>query len=414
MYNNERKNEIKITLEKTNYFPGETMNVIVDIKSKDNINFNSLKISYTIKQIEYWENGNNIKENKSTLCGDFNNPKKDNFKDKNNYNENIVLSEEQTITNFNNFSNLLNNLKKNELSIALKINLPKDMRPSFEWNKDNDIFCFARTMLSMYIGELKSYTYNYLFIQKKCPMTINEINLQKTIGKEAFIFFWENDNIKFDIYSKKDALALYNNCQLQLKIDKSKLKSELISINLAFKRKIKFMIKGKQSVFDNTSDFTENLWEEKIDLNNKENNFDLKYEIQLVDNERVLRKKKLKFNHDLNISNKNYLTYLMPSYDGSNIKCEYFLKIKPVFEGNNIHVTEFPINFNLFQEENSLTKDAINEINRIFLEVNGQIVNENNSLDNTISNMNGGSNYSLPGEDTLKQYYSNKNNFSNI
>ena len=41
------------------------MNVIVDIKSKDNINFNSLKISYTIKQIEYWENGNNIKENKS-------------------------------------------------------------------------------------------------------------------------------------------------------------------------------------------------------------------------------------------------------------------------------------------------------------------------------------------------------------
>ncbi len=183
---------------------------------------------------------------------------------------------------------------------------------------------------------------------------------------------------------------------------------------MAFKRKIKFMIKGKQSVFDNTSDFTENLWEEKIDLNNKENNFDLKYEIQLVDNERVLRKKKLKFNHDLNISNKNYLTYLMPSYDGSNIKCEYFLKIKPVFEGNNIHVTEFPINFNLFQEENSLTKDAINEINRIFLEVNGQIVNENNSLDNTISNMNGGSNYSLPGEDTLKQYYSNKNNFSNI
>ena len=47
MYNNESKNEIKITLEKTNYFPGETMNVIVDIKSKDNINFNSLKISLT-------------------------------------------------------------------------------------------------------------------------------------------------------------------------------------------------------------------------------------------------------------------------------------------------------------------------------------------------------------------------------
>ena len=44
---------------------------------------------------------------------------------------------------------------------------------------------------------------------------------------------------------------------------------------------------------------------------------------------------------------------------------------------------------------------------KIFKEENEQIRTENNFNDKT--NINGGSNYSLPDEEMLKRYYSNKN-----
>ena len=98
----------------------------------------------------------------------------------------------------------------------------------------------------------------------------------------------------------------------------------------------------------------------------------------------------------------------MPSYTGSNIKCEYFLKIKCIFAGNNINVNEFMVNFELFHENNSFNAEAINDIDSIFNEINNKIMNENNS-DNKFNNyINSGYNFSLPDEEMLKRYYSNK------
>ena len=55
---------LKINLEKFNYFPGEIINVKIEVISNDFINFtyNDLRIFYCIKQIEYWQNNMNIKE----------------------------------------------------------------------------------------------------------------------------------------------------------------------------------------------------------------------------------------------------------------------------------------------------------------------------------------------------------------
>ena len=402
---NDSQYEIKISLEKSNYFPGEQINAIVELSSKNNININNniLKISYFIKQLEFWQNKPYVKDSNNQSSNIINDEgKKEYLKDKNNYFEKIVLSKDEVI----NLSSLSKTVYRNSYNIALKIHLPKDLQPSFEWYKENNVFCFSRTILAIHIKDLNLYSYNYIFIQKEPPKKINEIKVQKTIGNDPLIFFWETDNIKFDIYSKKDSLGIYNTFPVQIKIDTSKLKTELLSINFTFKRKIKFMINGEQSVFLNTSDFTENLWEENKILDKEEKEHTFKFEIPLVDNERIINKKKLNFNVNSEINNKKYLSYLMPTYTGNNIKCEYFLKIKPIFSGNNIYVNDFQINLELFHENNQFSLNAINELNRILVEENDQIRTENISNDKF---NNGGSSYSLPDEEMLKRYYSYRN-----
>ena len=406
---NENQYELKINLEKVNYFPGEVMNVKIQIISKTNIklNFNSLRICYFMKNIEYWQNKMNIKEsNNQTPNGNNLNEKKDILKDKKNYYENIILSKEEEINNLNNLSN---NYPNNKLNTSLKIQLPKDIKPSFEWYKDDNIYCFSRTILSISIPDLELNSYNHLFIKRAMPDSLSNINFQKILGNESFLLFWQNDNIKFDINSPKNCYSINDICPIQINIDTSQLKSELISINLSLKRKIKFMINGDQSVFLNTSDYTEDLWENKIILDKKEKIHNLNFEIPIKDKEKIINKKKLNFNIDLKIINKKNLTYLMPSYTGNNIKCEYFLKIKAIFADHNINVNEFIINFEISHENNSSSIEAINDIDTIFNEINTKINNIDNSNGKFNNFLISGSFFSLPDEEMLKKYYSNKN-----
>ena len=406
---NENQYELKINLEKVNYFPGEVMNVKIQIISKTNIklNFNSLRICYFMKNIEYWQNNMNIKEsNNQTPNGNNLNEKKYFLKDKKNYYENIILSKEEEINNLNNLSN---NYPNNKLNTSLKIQLPKDIKPSFEWYKDDNIYCFSRTILSISIPDLELNSYNHLFIKRAMPDSLSNINFQKILGNESFLLFWQNDNIKFDINSPKNCYSINDICPIQINIDTSQLKSELISINLSLKRKIKFMINGEQSVFLNTSDYTEDLWENKIILDKKEKIHNLNFEIPIKDKEKIINKKKLNFNIDLKIINKKNLTYLMPSYTGNNIKCEYFLKIKAIFAEHNINVNEFIINFEISHENNSSSIEAINDIDTIFNEINTKINNIDNSNGKFNNFLISGSFFSLPDEEMLKKYYSNKN-----
>ena len=169
------------------------------------------------------------------------------------------------------------------------------------------------------------------------------------------------------------------------------------------------MINGEQSVFLNTSDYTEDLWENKIILDKKEKIHNLNFEIPIKDKEKIINKKKLNFNIDLKIINKKNLTYLMPSYTGNNIKCEYFLKIKAIFAEHNINVNEFIINFEISHENNSSSIEAINDIDTIFNEINTKINNIDNSNGKFNNFLISGSFFSLPDEEMLKKYYSNKN-----
>lgn len=438
----------KIFLEKLNYFPGETIKINIGFSSNGNINLkeNPLKINYSIKQIEYWDNNNNINIieksnlNGKTISYDSNTPgnpsdfnqriKEDYIKDKKSYKEEIVLNEELYITDFSYEENIMDSFNKdNDLSIYVKISLPKDMKPSFEWNKNKEIniYCYSRTILTLNIPDLKLVAKYYLFIKKDCPGNIKPINIKTNIGKEPFIFlfFWDNDYINFNILSNKDALPLGDNLPININIDSSKLKSELYSINITLKRKIKFMINRNQSILDNTCDFIEDLWEEKVNLNKNITQYNLKFNIPLKDNEISILKKTINFNINSQNISKKYLTYLMPSYDGDNIRCEYFLKIRPKMDSSvDFNDVIIPIKlYHLVGKNNG----AINEIDKILIEVNDNFlyndINKNNNKDikikinkinkdnNNIINNNNiiinnyDSNYSLPDEDMIKGYY---------
>ena len=111
--------------------------------------------------------------------------------------------------------------------------------------------------------------------------------------------------------------------------------------------------------------------------------------------------------------NKKYLIYIIPPYNGEMIKIYYFIKIRPIFEDNNISYNDFIIKFDLFHNQNLLSLTAIKEINKILFETNKmQKINSNDN--NNINNLNYYSAYSssvhqsLPDEEMLRKYYSNR------
>ena len=66
------------------------------------------------------------------------------------------------------------------------------------------------------------------------------------------------------------------------------------------------MINRNQSVLDNTCDFIEDLWEEKVNLNKNITQYNLKFNIPLKDNEISILKKTINFNiNSQNISKYN-------------------------------------------------------------------------------------------------------------
>ena len=406
---------MNIYLEKMNYFPGETIQGLIQLTSNNKIDkkmISSLKINFILKSIEYWQNRQPFNDsNQLTPTPDVSIPKEgEHPDDKKHYFERIIFSNEDLI--FNIIDSFNNNV--NFINIPINIQLPNDIKPSLEWNKDNNIYCYSRVILSINIPELKIFSNYFLFIHKKSPSSITSININKIIGKKSIIFFWDNDNIKIEASSQKDSFSFSDLLPFQIKIDTSELKSKLNSIILTLKRKIKFLVNGEQSIFLNTCDFIDDLWEHKIILDKNETNHFYEFNIPLIENDRINNsQKKYNFNFNMHNFNKKYLIYIIPPYNGEMIKIYYFIKIRPIFEDNNISYNDFIIKFDLFHNQNLLSLTAIKEINKILFEINKmQKINSNDN--NNINNLNYYSAYSssvhqsLPDEEMLRKYYSNR------
>ena len=101
------------------------------------------------------------------------------------------------------------------------------------------------------------------------------------------------------------------------------------------------------------------------------------------------------------------MTFLLPSYSGQMIKCEYFIKIRPIFDGN-LPYNDRIIFFDSYHNEKTFDIEAINEINNILFEINKMKKVNLNDKDNIV-NFNGYSSSiyrSLPDEEMLKKIYS--------
>lgn len=410
--------EMNIYLEKMNYFPGETILGLLQITSSHIINkklITSSKISFTLKEIQYWQNRQNNKSDQSVLTPQ----PSDNYihqqegehpNDKNHYFENIILLKEDLIFNIINSSENGENsdkvmiLNKKEIKIPINIEIPKDIKPSLEWTKDNNTYCYSRILLSINIPDLKLFSNYFLFIHKKSPLSISTINIDKIIGNKSIIFFWDNDYIKIEASSQRDSYPFSDLFPFEIKIDTSQLKTRLNSIIITLKRKVKFLVNGEQSIFLNTCDFIDDLWENKIILEKNETNHFFEFKIPLIDNDKILNQKKFNFNFNIKNFNKKYLTYIIPPFNGEMIKCEYFIKIKPIFEGTNISYSDILIYFDLFHNQNIFSLTAIKEINKILYEINQMQRINYNDINNCSAYSS--SHQSLPDEDMIKRYYS--------
>jgi hypothetical protein len=411
--------EMNIYLEKMNYFPGETILGLLQITSNYIINkklITSSKISFTLKEIQYWQNRQNNKSDQSALTPQ----PSDNYAtqkegehpdDKKHYFESIILLKEDLILNIINLSENGENsdkviiLSKKEIKIPINIEIPKDIKPSLEWTKDNNTYCYSRILLSISIPDLKLFSNYFLFVHKKAPLSISTINIEKIIGNKSIIFFWDNDYIKIEASSQRDSYPFSDLFPFEIRIDTSQLKTRLNSIIITLKRKVKFLVNGEQSIFLNTCDFIDDLWENKIILEKNETNHYFEFKIPLIDNDKILNQKKFNFNFNIKNFNKKFLTYIIPSFSGEMIKCEYFIKIKPMFEGANISYSDILIYFDLFHNQNIFSLTAIKEINKILYEINKmQRINYNDI--NNCSAYSSSVQQSLPDEDMIKKYYS--------
>ena len=163
---------MNIYLEKMNYFPGETIQGLIQLTSNkiiDKKKISSLKINFVLKNIEYWQNRQNFNDsNQETPTPDDNGPKEgEHPDDKKHYFERIIFTNEDLIFNLiDSFNNNINIFNRKEINIPINIQIPNDIQPSLEWNKDNNIYCYSRNILSINIPELKIFSNFFLFIHK--------------------------------------------------------------------------------------------------------------------------------------------------------------------------------------------------------------------------------------------------------
>ena len=178
---------MNVYLEKMYFFPGDTIKGLIQLNSINKINQRlilSSKICFVLKGIEYWENNqNNNNSNRETP-----NPSLDEIQkkvihqnDRKQYYEYIIFSKEELIQNLMEASSKINTISfnKNEINIPILIEILKEAKSSLEWSKENNIFCFSRTIFSINIPELRIFSNYFIFIQKICPFAISGINIIK-------------------------------------------------------------------------------------------------------------------------------------------------------------------------------------------------------------------------------------------
>lgn len=338
-----------VFLNKSNFFPGETLMGEIKLYLKPNsqnvpIILNNPVVSFTLIHREYWQNHDTVPGSNSTL----------------NANSNIIFSDEGTVSDdikhlkeqviFSKkevFTNIVNKNIQYGITIPFQILIPMKSKPSLEFIHTSKIYAYSRNILNIELPDYGNQAKLLIFIQKSPTKLKSELTITKSVVKKKLGIFGSGNNVSFQGSYPKNEYGFNEICPIDIKLDTFGSKENIKSISVTLKRKVCFIENAIKSLFK-INEYVDDLWHNT--MSSFQSSQDFKFNIPLNENSKIFMQRKSLFVDITSVSKQN-LICLLPSYEGDFIKCEYYIVVKVAFDSILIKDPEFimPLDLGLHQ-----------------------------------------------------------------
>ena len=372
--NNEVQGKFKmqICLNKFTFFPGETIHGEIKLSfEKEDSKYSPIlsnpKFYYALIHRECW----NVIEQVDVI--NKINPEFDDYK------QNIIYSKNE----------FYNNLKNKDLTegatISFQIQIPTNIKSSFEYSSNNKIYGYSRFFLDIEIPESFNKKEILIFILKPPKPLNSPLTLTRNITKKKLGFIGQGSSINFQGSYPKNYYGFDEKCPLNISLDIYGSKENIKSVSFTLKRKITFMKNKNKASHEYTEDLCQNFIK---DLTQPKN---IIFNLPLKEPDIMTTSKKSPF-FDCNNISKDSLICLLPSYDGESIKCQYYILFKVFYDSLLITNPEFEMPIDLGHNESIFCQCFILDVNKILGKLNNTLImwafRENNNINNKKSDIN--------------------------
>ena len=364
--NNENlgKFNMQISLNRFNFFPGETIKGEIELSPKDenSIDFkliNNIKFYFALLHKECWKNNTVLSKDKAKekiSINIYNDSEIDNYK------SDLITSKTEIYKN----KNVFDKNQENNLIIPFQMKIPLDIKSSFEFfrhNKLSDIYAYSRIYLDIEIPDYLNKKEILIFIQSPPAPLNSELTISKYISKKKLGFIGSASNINFKGSYPKNYYGFNEICPLNISLDIFGSNENVNAIEFTLKRKITFL-KNKSKIAE---EYIDDLWQSNIKENVLKNN--INFNLSLIESEKFIKEKKSKL-FDINSVSKENLICLLPSYQGNLIKCNYYILIKIFYDSMLIKNPEFEMPLNLGHTKTIFNQTSMLDINKILGKIN--------------------------------------------
>ena len=366
--NNENlgKFNMQISLNRFNFFPGETIKGLIELSPKDEyLNdftiLKDIKLYYALLHKECWKSNIAISRDKTKETNSIN---INDDSEINNYKTDMIISKKEVYNN-NNEKN-----PKNNIMIPFQIKIPLETKHSFEFvrpNKISDIYGYSRIYLDIEIPDSFNKKEILIFIQKQPTPLKSELTISKYITKKKLGFLGSGSNINFQGSYPKNYYGFNEICPLKISLDIFGSNDNVNGIELTLKRKVSFL-KNNSKI---SEEYIDDLWQVNMKENTLKNN--INFNLQLRESDKLIKEKKSSF-FDVNSVSKENLICLLPSYEGNLIKCSYFILIKVFYDSMLITNPEFEMPINLGHTKTIFNQTSMLDINKILGKINETMI----------------------------------------
>lgn len=332
--------ELKIILDKYDYFPGEELKGKLSLQS-----YNLLKNGLFLFQLFNKEHYS-YKNKQNSLV------------EENKINSIII----QSLT----YPELIDYSLKNGIYIPFSISIPNSMISSFEYSKRKSMI-YNRNYIRVKVEEFKLISQEFIIIKKPFKL-LKELSF--SVNKsENFLGIFNKGNLLLKANYIRNCFQFFDKIPIEIIIINDSSKDfDIIKLNIQFLRNIKL----KNDKDENNKDiiFNDLLSNSEISINKQleKNGKELKYnaDINIEEPESLFNTHILEdvyFNY-FNIKSKSDLIKLIPDINSNLFICEYQIKIECIYKSNlkNENICLYmPVS--LYHENNIVLKDKKNDNN---------------------------------------------------